>query len=131
MKLVNRQTAYRLEALVELAHAYPESVPVAELAARRRIPQAFLARLLTELARTGVVVTQRGPAGGVTLARPPAQVSLEGLIPSEGAPTIGGPAVRRVADALEEVRRHTLAGINLAALAEEERRAERIADFSI
>lgn len=128
---MNRQTAYRLEALVELAHAHPESVPAAELAARRRIPRAFLARLLTELARTGVVVTQRGPAGGVALARPPAEVSVAAILPGEGAPATGGPAVRRVAVALEEARRQALNPLTLAALAEEERRAESIADFSI
>jgi DNA-binding IscR family transcriptional regulator len=128
---VNRQTTYRLEALVELAHAHPESVPVAELAARRRIPRAFLARLLTELARTGVVVTQRGPAGGVALARPPAGVSVAAILPGEGAPAAGGPAVQRVAAALEEARRQALTPLTLAALAEEERRAESIADFSI
>lgn len=116
---------------MELAHAYPESVPVAELAARRRIPRAFLARLLTELARAGVVVTQRGPAGGVALARPPAQVSLEPLLPADAPSRLGGPAVQRVAAALEVARRQALTPLTLAALADEERRAESIADFSI
>ncbi len=129
--IVNRQTAYRLEALVELAHAYPESVPVAELAARRRIPRAFLGRLLTELARAGVVVTQRGPAGGVVLARPPAEMLLAAILPGEVMPPAGGPAVRRVASALQQARRQILTGLTLAVLAEEERRALGAADFSI
>ncbi len=128
---MNKQTAYRLEALLELAHAHPAPMRVAELARRRRIPRPFLARLLTELAHERVVVTVRGPAGGVSLARPPAQVSLSDIVPPEPAPAFGGPAVRRVAAVLRQAREGALAGLTLAALADDERHAAGAADFEI
>lgn len=131
INIVNKQTAYRLEALLELAHAHPAPVQVAELARRRRIPRPFLARLLTELAHAGVVTTARGPAGGVSLARPPAQVSLADIVPPEPAPAFGGPAVRRVAAVLRQAREEALAGRTLAALADDEWRAAGAADFEI
>jgi len=131
MNIVNRQTAYRLEALLELAHAHPAPVQVAELARRRRIPRPFLARLLTELAHAGVVTTARGPAGGVSLARPPAQVSLADIVPPKPAPAFGGAAVRHLAALLAQARERALAGLTLATLAEEERRITGAADFEI
>jgi len=131
INVVNRQTAYRIEALLELAHAHPAPVRVAELARRRRIPRPFLARLLTELAHAGVVVTVRGPAGGVSLARPPAQVSLKEIVTPEPAPAFGGAAVQHVATLLGQAREQALASLTLAALAEEERRATGVADFEI
>jgi len=129
--IVNRQTVYRLEALLELAHAYPESVPVAELARRRRIPRAFLARLLTELARAGVVHTVRGPRGGVSLARPPEAISLATLLPPEEGPVLGGAAVRRVSATLAAAQVAALAPLSLAALVGEEQRAGGAVDFEI
>lgn len=122
---------YRLEALLELAHAHPDTVRAADLARRRRIPRPFLARLLTELAHEGVVVTLRGPAGGVSLARPPAQVPLTAILPAEPAPEVGGGAVQGVHRALEEARRQALATLTLATLAEQERRTRGAVDFVI
>ncbi len=128
---MNKQTAYRLEALLELAHAHPAPVRVAELARRRRIPRPFLARLLTELAHAGVVVTERGPAGGVSLARSPAQLSLAEIVSSEPVPAFGSAAVRHLAALLARAREQALATLTLAALAEEERRTTGAADFEI
>ncbi len=122
---------YRLEALVELAHAYPETVPAATLATRRSIPRAFLARLLTELARTGVVRTVRGPGGGMVLARPPASLPLAAILPPPAAPPFGGPAVRLVGRALAEAHRRVLESLTLAQLVEEERRQSGAVDFEI
>ncbi len=62
INIVNRQTAYRLEALLELAHAHPAPVRVAELARRRGIPRPFLARLLTDLAHQWGCPHRAGPS---------------------------------------------------------------------
>lgn len=131
INIVNRQTAYRLEALLELAHAYPQPVRVADLARRRLIPRPFLARLLTELAHAGVVATARGPAGGVSLARPPAEIPLREVLAAEADPDFGGAAVRRVAQVLRQARERALASLTLAGLVEAEQRAALIADFEI
>lgn len=128
---MNRQTAYRLEALLELAHAHPQPVRVADLARRRLIPRPFLARLLTELAHAGVVVTARGPAGGVALARPPAEIPLWEIVAAEADPGFGGAAVRHVAQVLRQAREQALASLTLAGLVEQERRVAQLADFEI
>lgn len=128
---MNRQTVYRLEALVELAHAYPQAIRVAELAARRHIPRPFLARLLTELAHAGVVVTSRGPAGGVALARPPAEIGVLQVLPTDSEVELGGAAVRWLTGQLAEAKRAVLAPLSLANLAEEERRASGATHFEI
>jgi Rrf2 family protein len=40
------------------------------------IPQPYLAKIINQLARAGLVQTQRGVGGGVTLARPPKNITL-------------------------------------------------------
>ncbi len=73
----------------------------------------------------------RGPAGGVFLARPPGHVSLAEIVTPEPAPAVGGAAVRHLAALLAQARERALAGLTLAALAEEERRITGAADFEI
>jgi len=111
MFIMNRTERYRLLALVELARLHPRSAPAAEIARSRDIPGAYLARLLAELARTGVVTTRRGAGGGVALARDPRRLPVRELLDRDsGRP--GGPHVvdrleRRLsaamADALDDL----------------------------
>ena len=49
---------------------------VKDIAERCGIPAAYLAKIVNALARKGIVVTQRGIGGGVTLARDPRGMSL-------------------------------------------------------
>ena len=66
---------YALRAAVDLA-LYEGDGPVQqeEIARRQEIPSAYLARLMVQLARAGLVHGARGPGGGYRLARPAAEI---------------------------------------------------------
>jgi len=51
-----------------------------EIAERRGLSQAFMAKVLTILAQEGIVEGVRGAAGGYRLARPPGEISLHEVI---------------------------------------------------
>ena len=64
---------YSLKALLMLADRYPSAQPlrVEEIAAVQGVPENYLRRLLIELKRGGLVLSQKGPSGGYMLARSP------------------------------------------------------------
>jgi DNA-binding IscR family transcriptional regulator len=128
---VNETDAYQLEALLELAAAYPASLTVREVARRREIPAKFLARLLGELAHEDLVVTTRGPRGGVRLAAPPEAIGLAHLFPPEPPPETGGAAVRWLARRLAEAHEDALASVKLAGLAKVEREQDATSSYEI
>jgi Rrf2 family protein len=114
--VVNDTDAYRLEAAIALAAAYPASLTAKEIARRRGVPGRFLARLLSGLARAGIVTTTRGSNGGARLARPPHLVGVGQVLPSVASYPKGGPATNWVARQLEEATRRALAPLTLAEL---------------
>jgi Rrf2 family protein len=69
---------YSLKALLMLAERYPAPQPlrVEEIAVAQEVPENYLRRLLIELKRGGLVVSQKGPNGGYLLARPPARITM-------------------------------------------------------
>src|SRR5208282_3147843 len=71
---------YALRAAIELAAAEGGHVTADQLARAQQIPGKFLETILTQLRRTGLVRSQRGPDGGFWLARPAAEISLADII---------------------------------------------------
>lgn len=73
---------YSLKALLALAEHYPSTQPVRveEIAASQDIPENYLRRLLIELKRGGIVVSQKGPSGGYMLARPPSRITMADVV---------------------------------------------------
>jgi DNA-binding IscR family transcriptional regulator len=128
---VNTTEAYRLEALLEIAAAYPEPLTAAEVARRRRIPAPFLGRLLAATARTGILATARGPRGGVRLARRPELVTLAEVAPPPPARRAGGVAVAWLDTALAAARLEVLERTTLADLIAVERRSSTDPDWNI
>lgn len=128
---MNETEAYRLEALIELAEAFPDAMTAREVARRRHVPARFLSRLVGELAREDLVLTTRGPHGGVRLAAPPGEIGLGRLVRETAPPTAGGAGVRWLAARLAEAQARTLENLSLAALVAAEREAIAAADFSI
>ena len=57
-----------------------DSVQMAEIATAQRIPVTFLATILSELSRAGLVHSQRGKDGGYQLALSPIDISYGDLI---------------------------------------------------
>ena len=73
---------YSLKALLMLADRYPSTQPlrVEEIAAVQGVPENYLRRLLIELKRGGLVLSQKGPNGGYMLARPPARITMADVV---------------------------------------------------
>lgn len=76
---ISAKTDYAVRALLSLAEAAGESsapVSVDSLAQRQELPRKFLEAILADLRRAGIVHSQRGSAGGYTLARPATDIVL-------------------------------------------------------
>lgn len=73
---------YSLKALIMLAERYPATEPlrVEEIAEVQRIPENYLRRLLVELRRGGILISQKGPSGGYMLARAPARITVAEVV---------------------------------------------------
>ena len=67
---------YALRAIVYLAYESPDACTTAAIATATKIPKDYLAKILQGLAKKKLVTTQRGLGGGVTLARPPAEMTI-------------------------------------------------------
>ena len=79
--LYSLTTKYAVIALVELARQSSDSpVLVKNLAAKREIPAAFLAKLVPPLVRAGILSSTRGKNGGISFARSPYQTSLADVV---------------------------------------------------
>lgn len=63
--------AFRATLVVAIASKNGERLTLADIAERTGAPKAFTAKVLQDLARAGIVVSQRGPNGGFDL--PPLQ----------------------------------------------------------
>lgn len=74
--MLSHATAYATIALGYIAAARGKAVLVKEIADASDIPAPYLAKIIQELARKGLVATQRGVGGGVVLAREPAEITL-------------------------------------------------------
>lgn len=87
---ITRRTDYAIRMLLALARADAERpVSVRELAESSDVPYSFARTVQRDLTRSGFVTTARGPAGGLSLARPAAETSLLDVIRAvQGEPTL-------------------------------------------
>jgi Rrf2 family protein len=67
---------YALRAVVHLAYESPEARTTAQIAEATLVPKDYLAKILQGLAKKGIVSTQRGVGGGVSLAREPDELTI-------------------------------------------------------
>jgi Rrf2 family protein len=74
---VSTRAEYGIRALIDLAAHYGRGpIQTHAIAERQGLPEPYLNQLMTTLRQAGLVTSKRGPAGGHTLARPPAEISL-------------------------------------------------------
>lgn len=75
--LLSRASEYGVQTMVELCQsANGEFVSVNELAHRRGLSPSFLSKVAKQLVEHGLVASQRGPGGGVRLARPASRIRV-------------------------------------------------------
>ncbi|MHC4992717.1 MAG: RrF2 family transcriptional regulator [Planctomycetota bacterium] len=67
--MFNQTTEYALRAVAHLAAGDDQPATTARLAADTQVPAGYLAKVLNDLARNGIVRSRRGPSGGFCLAR--------------------------------------------------------------
>ena len=66
-------------ALLSLAlHDSERPTSVKEIAERTNLPQPYLEQILLAVKGAGLVRSKRGVGGGYVLARPPAQITVDG-----------------------------------------------------
>ncbi|MEM0982727.1 MAG: Rrf2 family transcriptional regulator [Planctomycetota bacterium] len=76
MFALSQPSGYALVALGYLATGSGKPVLVRTIAEERGLPAPYLSKLIHRLAKAGIVKTQRGLHGGVTLAVDPAECSI-------------------------------------------------------
>ena len=67
---------YALRAIIHLAHEAPAARTTAQIAEATRVPKDYLSKILQNLAKKGIVQTQRGVGGGISLARRPDELTI-------------------------------------------------------
>jgi Rrf2 family protein len=74
--MLSQTVEYALRAVTHLASVAPEGRTTEQIAGVTRVPKAYLSKVLQSLTRAGVVLSQRGLGGGMTLAKAPSELTL-------------------------------------------------------
>jgi Rrf2 family protein len=74
--LFSQTVEYALRAVVYLADHAPAPRTTEQIAGATKVPQAYLSKVLQALSRAGVVHSQRGIGGGMSLVKTPAQLTI-------------------------------------------------------
>ena len=139
---VSSRGDYGVRALFDLALRFNQGPTQSrEIAARRKIPEAYLHQVLGALNRAGLVRSTRGPLGGHELTRAPHEISIWDILsvlegsdrrtePS-GTAGIHGDVVYDVWCDLHNRSIEYLRSISLATLMERDQSREPISNYSI
>jgi len=74
--MLSQTVEYALRASVYLADQTPEARTTEQIASVTRVPQAYLSKVMQNLARAGIVRSQRGIHGGFLLNKDPAELTI-------------------------------------------------------
>jgi Rrf2 family protein len=74
--LFSQTVEYALRAVVHLASQAPAGQTTDQIATATLVPKAYLSKVLQELRRGGVVASQRGVGGGITLVKSPKDLTI-------------------------------------------------------
>lgn len=77
---LSRRADYATRVLLELAIAQDQKLTAQKAAERSGIRLPFLRKAVADLVAAGLLITQPGPGGGMTLARPASQVSMLDIV---------------------------------------------------
>ena len=74
--MFSQTVEYALRATCFLAQQSPRACTTSQIAAATRVPAAYLSKVLQSLNRAGVIQSQRGAGGGISLAVEPGELSI-------------------------------------------------------
>ena len=119
--MFSQTVEYALRAMVQLASEAPAASTTKEIAAKTKVPSAYLAKVLQSMRRAGLIHSRRGVGGGVALAEAPRDISLlvvidavEPLKRSRGKSRSAASPLQRTLDAALVQVRETFANVSLA-----------------
>jgi Rrf2 family protein len=79
---ISRQTDYGLRLMVEIASNEDGPIATIEVAQRQDIPYQFLRKVAQSLVAAGLLVSERGTGGGLSLAKPADSVTMLDIVAS-------------------------------------------------
>ena len=94
--MFSQTVEYALRAVVHLAPEAPAARTTAQIAEATRVPKDYLSKILQNLAKKGILQTQRGVGGGLSLVRTPEEVTILAVV-----------------NAVEPIERYTSCPLNL------------------
>ncbi len=74
--MLSQTAEYALRAIAFLADQSPEARTTGQIAKATKVPQAYLSKVLQSLSRGGLVHSQRGTGGGISLAIAPDRLTV-------------------------------------------------------
>ena len=74
--MISQTVEYALRAVCYLASQSPAPRTTGQIATATKVPAAYLSKVIQNLNRSGLVRSQRGVGGGITLVKPPDQLTL-------------------------------------------------------
>jgi Rrf2 family transcriptional regulator, nitric oxide-sensitive transcriptional repressor len=74
--MFSQTVEYALRAVAHLAYEAPSPRTTEQVADATRVPPAYLSKVLQALSRGGIVRSQRGVGGGISLAKPAAELTI-------------------------------------------------------
>lgn len=87
MELMSRAADYATRAMVHVACVVGDGTPTTqEIAEHQGVSQAFLQKIVQRLVQAGLLRTQRGASGGVTLSQAPADINLRQIVEAMEGP---------------------------------------------
>ncbi|MBP2301175.1 RrF2 family transcriptional regulator [Azospirillum picis] len=96
--MLSQKAKYALRAMLALAAADEgESLQIADIAERHRLPKRFLEQILLDLKHHGLVASRRGKNGGYVLIRPAEEITFAQILRVIDGPLAPLPCLSRVA----------------------------------
>ena len=83
---VTAKADYAMRAIVEISVAPDGRAKAEQIASTQDIPLGFLRGILTDLRRSGLIVSQRSANGGFRLARPASEITIAEVVRSVEGP---------------------------------------------
>ncbi len=83
---MTRKADYAVRLMIEVS-THPDSpIGTAKVAQRQQIPYQFLRKVVQTLVSKGLIVSERGVHGGLSLARPPETITMLEVVSAFGPP---------------------------------------------
>lgn len=139
MLRISRRTDYAVRVMIAMASVpHGMFVPAPWIGAQHGIPQPFMAKVVGDLKRGGLILTAAGRNGGLSLTRPPAAITLRHIVEAVEGPIVLSAALVQADDShtlhrtdplqstwqhIQQVLEDELDAVTLAALAAHTRQA--------